>query len=233
MAGNEIDGAMLRELCATMLHDLRNPLAAIMTNLEFARRTIGEPGPDQDLVEAIRDSAVACEVLRRIVSNFDVLVRAPHVATETSSFGVAQVVSEVARRCESRAEQSGLRLEVDDRSGRASARADRTLFALAVENLVANSIQHAPRETTIRLEVSETAAGIVVAVADDGAAVPEPLRELAVSAAGQRPQDRQAGSRYGRGLGLWAAGVAAAASGAVLEFGDRGGKSRMMLTLPP
>jgi signal transduction histidine kinase len=233
MAGQQIDPALLRELCAAMLHDLRNPLAAVMTNLEFARRMVGEPGPDPDFVESIRDSAVACEVLRRIVSNFDVLVRAPDVGSELLAAGVGAVARDVARRCDSRAEQSGLRLDVRDDSNKAQARVDRTLLALAIENLVANSIQHAPRGSTVVVSVTADSSGVTVEVADEGAPVPAELRELALSPEGQRPQTRKQGSRYGRGLGLWAAGIAARAAGAELELAERDGRSRMLLKIRP
>src|SRR5262245_12186402 len=108
MAGREsqIDDAQLRELLNALSPDLRNPLAAIVTNLEFARRICERGRVDTDLVDAVLDSATACDLLRRIIGNLDVLVKGKELLASLHDVELATVVEEAARRCRNRAEQA-------------------------------------------------------------------------------------------------------------------------------
>ena len=75
MSGDDDRSGELEELMHAVAHDLRNPLAAIMTNMEFARTLVARNAVDPDLADAIEDSAAACTVLQSIVSNLDVVLR--------------------------------------------------------------------------------------------------------------------------------------------------------------
>jgi signal transduction histidine kinase len=215
-----------------MSHDLRNPLAAIVTNLEFAKRLLGRAAADPDLVESVDDSVVACDVLRRIVGNLDVLVRGPNIVVSMHEFDIVSAINEVVERCVSRAEQASMRLEVVAPEKRVRAMLDRALFTLAVENLIANSLQYAPRSTVVRLTLAATPERTSVAVEDDGAAVPEALRERATSVAAHTPSGRSDATRYGRGLGLLAARVATSAMGCELTFDGDAKHSVMSIEIP-
>ena len=83
---------------------------------------------------------------------------------------------------------------------------------LAVENLISNSIQHAPRGTPIEVRIERGDSTIVVSVIDAGKAVPPELREYALSAESHTPKGRSGPTRYGRGLSLLAARAAADSS---------------------
>ena len=69
-------------------------------------------------------------------------------------------------------------------------------------------------------------------VRDDGVIVPEPLREEVLTGAGQVRIKGRADGRYGRGLGLFAAAIAARSAGGRLSIETRGGKSALVLVLP-
>ena len=105
------------------------------------------------------------------------------------------------------------------------------LFALAVENLISNSIQHAPRGTPIEVRIERGDSTIVVSVIDAGKAVPPELREYALSAESHTPKGRSGPTRYGRGLSLLAARAAAGACGATLSLHGEDGRSEMRLTV--
>lgn len=223
-----IDDAQLRELLHLMSHDLRNPLAAIVTNLEFAKRLLTRLSVDPDLAESVEDSVTACDVLRRIVANFDVIVKGRELAVTLQETDIGGLIKDVARRCGDRAKQGNLELLIEGADDKLSTMLDRTLFGLAIENLISNSVQHAPRGSKIRVTLSAEGETATLTVADDGAAVPVALRELAVGPEGHTPSGRAEGSRYGRGLGLLAARAAAQACGAELVVG---GETSSTLTL--
>jgi signal transduction histidine kinase len=228
-----VDDALLRELLSTLSHDLRNPLAAIVTNLEFARRLAQRNEADPDLRETVEDSVTACDVLRRMVSNLDVLVRGEQLVTSMHESALGPQLESVVKRCADRAAQVGIAIELKPVADARRAMVDTTLFNLTLENLLANSIQHAPRGSTIRVsaEFDDDAARILVE--DDGKPIPTEQRDLALSAEGHVRGARKLPLRYGRGLGLLAARAAAEATGLTLELDctDEGGCMRLMIPL--
>ena len=227
-----VDDAELRELLHLVSHDLRNPLAAIVTNLEFARRLVVEEEVDQDLRESVEDSVVACDVLKRVVANFDVLAKGRDVNPTLGEMSVATVVQDVARRCRERAEQASLSIEVDDGGVTSQAMLDKSLFSLALENLIANSIQHAPRGSAVSISVAEDDTAIVVSVGDAGKAVPPDHREAAVAPKSHTPKGRLGPTRYGRGLSLLSARAAASLTGVGMELDGEDGAFVMKLVIP-
>lgn len=226
-----VSDADLRRICHLVSHDLRNPLAAIVTNLEFARRMLEQIEVDPDLTEAVRDSVTSCDVLRRIVANFDLLAKGTKVSVTMRDTHVEDVVREVARRCRSRAEQASLQIVIAA-TGTNRVLSDRVLLALALENLVDNSIQHAPPGSEVALTVVEHDDRLELTVEDEGAAVEAALRKEAVGVASHTTQGRRDGTRYGRGLALLAARLAVEAVGGTIDLGEADGKSRMALIIP-
>jgi signal transduction histidine kinase len=140
-----IDDAMLREVLHALSHDVRNPLAAIVTNLEFARRLCERTRVDPDVSEAVHDSMTACDVLRRIIANLDVLVKGSELVASMHEIDLATVVEDVARRCRARAEQAGVVVVTSLPASRRRALVDRMLLGLALENLLENSSRRAHR----------------------------------------------------------------------------------------
>ncbi len=228
----DVDDATLRQLLRALSHDIRNPLAAIVTNLEFAKRLLVRLELDPDLTEAVDDSAAACDVLQRIVTNLDVLAKHDQLTGSMNESIVAPICQEIVGRCENRARQSGLVLVLEGDTCEARLVIDRTLFSLALENLISNAIQYGPSGSTIRIELVEEPGQLRVSVHDEGGTVPTQLRPLATSPAGNTPKGRQPETRYGRGVGLLAAKLAAAGSGAELRLGSEGGHSRMDIVVP-
>ncbi len=223
--------AELRELLLQLSHDVRNPLAAIVTNLEFARRLVQESEHDPDLVESIEDSVIACDVLRRIVSNFDVLVKGRHVSVTFNEVDVMTIVREVIKRCHARAQQAGVNLTLSEDGSSPRALVDRNMLALAFENLMANAMQHAPRDSAIDVRAQHDGHTLTLSVRDSGRAIPPHERALALSVAGHVPTGRREELRYGRGLGLLAARAACMAAGIELAVGGDEQGSEMSLAM--
>lgn len=226
-----VSDADLRRLCLLISHDLRNPLAAIVTNLEFARRMLEQLDVDPDLTESVRDSVTACDVLRRIVANFDLVAKGDALRAATQEVELDALVLEVARRCENRAEQACLRIEPEV-SGAPRVVSDPALVALALENLVCDGIQHAPADTVISVRVEAPAEVAVIEVRDAGPPVEPTLRDVALGVEGHTSQGRREGTRYGRGLALLAARLAVEGIGGAIDVGDEAGRSVMRLTVP-
>ncbi len=229
MASRCIAEAELRGLLKVLAHDMRNPLAAVVTNLEFARRVVAQSG-DPDLVESIVDSQTACEVLRQLIANLEVLALPAPPAPGDVALG--PICHEVLTRCAARVRQAGLTLALEGDESRARAQVDRGLITLALENLLCNAIQHAPRGSTVTVRLVDRGEPLVLEVGDSGGAIPCDARDKAMSPAGQLKEGRVNGSRYSRGAGLLIARIAAEASGAELVIAGDDGASTMTLRLP-
>ena len=226
-----VSDADLRQLCRLISHDLRNPLAAIVTNLEFARRMLEQFEADPDLREAVRDSVTACDVLRRIVSNFDLLSKGMPLKATMQDLELEEVVRDVVRRCAARAEQACLRLALEA-PGSTILFSDEALVALAVENLVDGSLQHAPADTEVSVSVVERDDVACVVVRDTGPPIDASLRDFALGVEAHTSSGRRDGTRYGRGLALLSARVAIEAIGGSVEASEVDGQSSIRLTIP-
>jgi K+-sensing histidine kinase KdpD len=204
-----VDDAQLREMLSLLSHDLRNPLAAVLTNLEFSRRLLARTQGSSDLVEAIQDSVAACELVRRMLTNLDLLTKGRQQTATLQEADLVLLAREAIQRNDKHAVQSDLGLTLAPRVASARALVDRELIALALDNLLANAIQHAPRGSEVALQIEQQGALIELSVRDRGAIVPEDRRLAALGAE----------TRYSRGLGLLAAHAAARATGAALAIG--------------
>ncbi|MSP24139.1 MAG: sensor histidine kinase [Myxococcales bacterium] len=218
----------LRGLVRLLVHDLRNPLGAVMTNLEFARGALVEKGAlDVDVGEALADSQLGCEVLRLLLGNLEVLGSEANWPIFAQRFAMEPLCIEVLERHQARAHQVGVVLAYEASPITRPTNTDRRMLALVLDNLISNAIQHAPRGTTVTFSVREDRGRARVAVVDRGAAIAPELRSLALSASGQLGVARSVGTRYGRGAGLHAAKVVADRLGVELLLSGDGATSEL------
>jgi len=213
----------LAELLKVMTHDLRNPLSALLTNLHFLQTSLH--GLEPDLADALADSVSLCDVLDRLIANVDVLAKSedPRMSNRFPT-SLRQIAQAVVARQRHQVASAGLEIVLDEGGSDALALVERDMFSRAFENLVANAVEHAPPGSRIEIQVRRGEAEASVAVRDGGAGVSPELRKRAVSIEGQTRGARQTDLRYGRGLGLLCADLAARAAGARLELdGDADG----------
>src|SRR5581483_8653 len=93
----------LSELMALFAHDMRNPLSALLTNVNFIRAALRGRAPE--LEEALADSALSCSMLGQVIGNLDVLSRsftAPSPSRHPTS--LRQAAEESAGRFAAQAE---------------------------------------------------------------------------------------------------------------------------------
>ena len=221
----------LAELLKVMTHDLRNPLSALLTNLHFLQTSL--PDLDSDVADALMDSVSLCDVLDRLITNVDILAKSddPRVSNRFPT-SLRQIAQAVVTRQRHQVLSAGLELAFEEGGPDALALVERDMFARAFENVVANAVEHAPPGTAITIEVQRGETEAWIAVRDGGAGVPPDLRERAVSAEGQTRGARQSDVRYGRGLGLLCADLAARAAGARLELDGGDDHSILRLVAP-
>ncbi len=232
---DELEPKLLADLLAMIAHDLRNPLSALGSNVGFIGSLIDES--DADAQEALRDSVVSCEGLLHIIDNVDLLGHAlgGGRVPGRSPVAVVPLVTEVVKKAESTAASHGARLELTIGPGadKCQVVANRDMMLRALSNLVRNGIQHGAGEAPVRVSVTVDGPDARVAIVDAGPPLDAALGDNAFSAAGQLVSKGLAAGRYSRGLGLYAARVAADATGARLTAGQTDkGESLLSLLVP-
>jgi len=214
-----------------MAHDLRNPLSAVMTNVNFVRSSMRGRAPDVE--EALSDSALSCTMLGQVIGNLDVLSRAlstSPLAREPTA--ACRVADEAVVRFAPQAAMNGVRIEALSGPDAPVLLVEPSFFARALDNLVANALQYSPAKGEVLIECTATADRGIVVLLDDGPAIPADLRQLATSPEWQGQAKLRYEARYGRGLGLFCASEAARIAGAELSIGDRTGRSTFELSAP-
>jgi signal transduction histidine kinase len=215
------------ELLELLAHDLRNPLAALTTNLHFVDGALERAGGEGELREAMADALSLCASIERLVGNVHVLGAGAREANRTPT-ALRPLVEAAVARIAPEAQAVGSRIEVHV-TAEPMALVAREPLAAALSNLLANAVEHAPRGSTVTVSIDDREGLASIEVRDDGPAVPTELRALAVSPRAYAGAARTPGSRLGRGLSLLCAASSARVAGARLTIGDVAGCSSLRL----
>ncbi len=208
---------IVAELLALIAHDLRNPLSALRSNLGFVGSVV-EPA-DRDASEAISDAMVSCDGLAQIIDNVEVMIFAlkQQPAPALGAVVLSQAVAQSVEACRSTAQSHGVTLEIEPSANAdVAVRSYQDLLVRAVGNLIRNSIQHGAG-SKVRISTRSDGKTATVRVSDGGEPLDAAQNPSPFTPAGQLSAKHSHSGRYGRGLGLWCASVAATAAGAKLR----------------
>mgnify|MGYP003739757791 CR=1 FL=1 len=215
---DRFDSALIAGLLGLLAHDLRNPLSALQSNVNFiGGTTLGE---DPEIREAVADAVVSCEALGYVVENMEILgyglTRAP--ARPLEPVRLLPFVEECVAAHRALAISHGARLELSTPCPDPALQVmtQRDLLRRALGNLLRNSIQHGPNGT-VSVTLVPQGERVSVVVADQGPPLDPELFDVAFQAEGQLKMKSSARGRYGRGLGLYCARTAAHMVGATVE----------------
>jgi signal transduction histidine kinase len=195
------------ELTALIVHDLKNPLSSILSNVQYvqARTTL----PDDER-ESLEDIERASQAMVRLVMNLLDVGRSddgalvPHVTEFHLPALLAEVCSEMGRRIEDKSQ----RLAVAVGDGVQSMRGDRDLVRRIVENLIDNAYKYGPRQATISLDVVAATMddgaepAVEIRVRDEGAGIPPAYRQIVFEKYGRASGAGGREARSSHGLGL-------------------------------
>jgi signal transduction histidine kinase len=134
-----------QEFLATAAHELKTPLALIRAQIELS-----DAGADRDAL--LKD----VEHMTRQVQQLLLLAEASEVQNYAfAPVDVRDVTNEVVAYLERMAQAAGVRVSAPDRSEAVQWLADRGPLFTLLKNLIENAIQHAPRGSEIKVEISD------------------------------------------------------------------------------
>jgi C4-dicarboxylate-specific signal transduction histidine kinase len=175
--------AVVGELTASIAHELNQPLAAVQTNAQAARRLLAAKGPQLGEVRAvvediIRDNARAAETIRNVRALFQ------RDEVQMSRVDLRQILCDVERIARPDATLKNVALRLDLPTTRLTVMGNRTELIEVLMNLVVNAFESVcesvdgPREVVLRASQPE-AGRIQVAVSDSGKGIePEVMPRL-------------------------------------------------------
>jgi two-component system sensor histidine kinase/response regulator len=141
-----------KELATLIVHDLKNPLSSILSNIQFLT---GSRDMHDGERESLDDVLRASRTMFRMVMNLLDISRSEDGALvpRYGAFDVAALLREIASETVHRLEdkKQKLALAVGPEIGEITA--DRDLIRRVIENLVDNAYKYSPRESTITISV--------------------------------------------------------------------------------
>ena len=206
-----------QRLAGLVVHDLRNPLAALQGHIEMMREDLLAHPVPAAVIENLDDcSALVVKVLSLVASILEVEELEEGVLRATPALIEAEALVHRAlapNRPAIRIRE--LHVEIDVAPGLA-VWLDAELMYRVLENLLDNAVRYAPRGGRVVVRIHEAAAGppgtVEIAVGNDGPPVPESERE-AIFGRYYRIEARRASARAGKGLGLYFCKLAVEAHG--------------------
>ncbi len=211
----ELSSELVSALLGLFAHDLRNPLSALHSNVSFLGSVVGTA--DTEAQEALEDVAASSDALGHITDNLELFALALDGAKrrEAHEFPLREVLREAAQKSRRFAESYRVSLEVDAESATdMRGFANRDMLLRALSNLIRNAIQHAGESGKVTVRAARSGQELVVGVTDSGVPLSKDMIEQAFTAEGQLSTKNISGGRYSRGLGLYAARIAAGVAGA-------------------
>jgi len=190
------------ELIEVIVHDLKNPLAAIAANAGFLTMA-------REMNEDVRDCsnsiASAAENMLRMVHNMLDVSRAEDakLTLRLERVDVAALITEACSLMSRRAGERRVSLNVKSDERELPIDADCDLLRRSVENLLDNALRYTSAGGSVTISASRQGGELCLSIADQGPGIPLDQRDRIFEKYAQldRVTD-QAQKRFGRGIGL-------------------------------
>lgn len=222
-----IDGAAPTDVIAMIVHELRQPLAAIRGQAQLARRRVGQ---DPDGERHALDQAVAH--VDRMAALVDQLL--DHARLDTDRFDLDLTVMDLSSAVRAAIATHGPdateRITIEGPPGAIPIRGDPVRIAQIVDNLLSNALKYSVATSPIEVSITTDGIEAQVCVTDHGVGVPGPERALLFTPFYRTTRTR---AIRGTGLGLHISRRLAERHGGRLWLHDSGSTgSSFVLALP-
>jgi signal transduction histidine kinase len=224
--------AMRDDIMSLIGHDLRTPFNSLLSGADVVRIYLEQDKPQAalDYLQTMRNAAAwAHNLLEDLLAWGHAQARAG-TGTEARE-RVADVIADALGPNRPAMADKGITPDVDD--GGLGVRVAPQAGRAMLRNLISNAVKHADPNTTVSIQAVPRAAGVEIAVQDDGPGLPDGLQRALAS---DRPPDeiRDAIRRTSGGLGLYlAAKIAETAGGRLLARTPAQGRGAVLAVWLP
>jgi signal transduction histidine kinase len=211
----ELEG-LKETLTQTLVHDLKNPLAAVLGNLELMERKA-----DESVVHLVRRSKAAAWRMHQMILNLLDIAQLEEgkLLLHPETIDAGSLARKACQEMEGGAAQRGVSLQILADEATAVMKGDGAVLRRVLDNLLSNAIEHSPQGGVVRVAVALCEEGIEIAVSDQGSGVPPEHREK-IFEKFQRLESRKSVAGANRGLGLTFCRLAVEAHGGTIWVDD-------------
>ncbi|MGC9400590.1 MAG: sensor histidine kinase [Anaerolineae bacterium] len=222
----------LRETLTNMVvHDLRNPITALMGVLDILR--MGQNSLSPELQRLLQDARHSGETLLRLVDELlDISkMEAGKLEPSFETVKIEDLLTREANAVRVLTEIEGQNLDVEIAEEVGLVQCDPNLIGRVIANLLSNAIKYTPPEGAIRLRAHGNEEEIVISVEDTGPGIP-PEYQATIFDKFTQVKEQQP-ERRGTGLGLTFCKMAVEAHGGRIWVESQVGEgSTFSFTLP-
>ncbi|MFA7667440.1 MAG: HAMP domain-containing sensor histidine kinase [Burkholderiaceae bacterium] len=167
-----ITDAKRREMVASVSHDLRTPLTALIGQLETIRLkgdSLAEPARSELLERALQNA----QHLRALTDMLAELARLdnPDFKAQPEPIAIGELADDVVQRFAASAQAAGINLAIDYPDGLPLTLVDAALIERALSNLIDNALRVTPSGGNITVRVQHDGHDVQVEVVDTGPGV--------------------------------------------------------------
>ena len=214
---------------ATVVHDLRNPLAAVQLAVGYV--TPKRPLPPEGRIREI--FAMIGRQLRRLNSLVGDVLNA--VQVESGQILLRKTICDVGQLAEAslslfQSMSPYHRLELS-RTGSTIVRADATRVEQVLNNLIGNAVKYSPHGSQVQVTVTGEEDWVSVAVSDEGPGISPSLQRQIFRPFSRGPSEHE--EVEGIGLGLYVSKRILEAHGGSIEVSSVGGRGATFLMALP
>ncbi len=219
------------KLSRLFVHDLKNPISALSANLNFLESSRLED--TEDTREAITDSILAAQMLLKLADNFDMIALLESGETcQVAHISTGDFLRAAVRRNLGIAQSAGIRIIVQEPLPNIEQYWPNRYAELVIDNLIMSAIRHSPHSGDVFISMSANDDEISISIRDQGMPVVTEYKDGLFTRESQVRAKKSPGCRYGRGLGLYAVGLALDVLGARVEIGERDGLAEFIFISP-
>ena len=222
-----IDKEYVESYVQALTHEVKSPLTAIRATAELLAGDLSAERRTAFVTTIEREVDRLNKLADRLLELAS-LERADRL-THIEAVSLHALAGEVAASSAAAAEARGVQL-LQQYAGRDTVTGDPLLLRQAIDNLLRNALDFAPRESTITLSAQERETGVLLTIQDAGPGIPDFARERIFDRFYSLP--RPASGRKSTGLGLNFVREVAQLHGARIDIdcpGEGGTRARLFL----
>lgn len=225
----EEEKAWKNEFIILASHNLRTPLAVIMSSIASLKKQSGVPQSAQKFIDYIYTRGKELHGLIENLLSISTL-KGGRLEAADEPYDLLAVVNAIAKDQETRLKAVGLQLTIETRSNHIIARGDKEQMFQVIDNLVDNAIKFtAAGGITIRLD--DAKANIALSVIDTGAGIEQKIVHKLFESF-RRGANPMSVDHKGAGLGLYFVKLAVESQGGTIAIKSQPGKgTQVNLTL--
>jgi len=218
----------LSEFSSDLAHELRTPIANMMTQTQVA---LSRTRTADEYREVLYSNAEEFDRLARMISDMLFLAKADHglIVPQSAPIELATEVQDLFEFYDALADDQGIKLAL---AGQGEVSGDRLMIRRAISNLLSNAINHTPRGGQVNVRIVSADNGVVRLLVENPSEGIAPEHLLRIFDRFYRVDPSRQRSTDGAGLGLAIAkSIVTAHKGTVQAF-SADGVTRFEIRLP-